>query len=249
MDTFSLLQVSLDQTIDRGALEDASDAVRSIARADCAKIQHELFGIVVAGLERNEALAFQAALQQRDFPTEVVADRELPLLHESLQIQRIDHRDEVLILTDSMGHVRTRPLTDLVFLAAGFLKRPVFKSDWNLKVTPSWSIRGGMPEVEIEPHSAEETELEFRLDYFFWCAPNRLDAVLAMDTAIFHQGKPLRLHDDDALNTLLAAMANLLPRERLSSGLLAPEKGRFYPNFRCYEEEIRWHFHRLTPRV
>jgi hypothetical protein len=46
METFSLLQTSLDQTIDRQSMEEASVAVRSVARADCAKLQRELFGIL-----------------------------------------------------------------------------------------------------------------------------------------------------------------------------------------------------------
>ena len=109
METFSLLQESLDQSIDRQALEDASDAAPSVARADCARILRELSGIVVSRLERDEALAFQAELQRRNFPTSVVADNELPVLHESFQIQRIEIRGEVLVLTDSIGRERVRP--------------------------------------------------------------------------------------------------------------------------------------------
>lgn len=129
METYSLLQTSLDQTIDRRSLEDASVAVPSVARADCARLQRELFGMVVSGLAYQEALAFQAELARRNFPTEVVADCDLPVLHESFQIQRIGCRGEVLVLTDSMGRERPRPLTDLVFLAAGFIEGVEFKTE------------------------------------------------------------------------------------------------------------------------
>jgi hypothetical protein len=44
---FALVQMSLDQTIDREALEDAGVASKSIPRPDCAKSQKELFGIVI----------------------------------------------------------------------------------------------------------------------------------------------------------------------------------------------------------
>ena len=60
--TYSLLQVSLDQTIDRQSLEAASDTVSSVARADCAFILRDLFGIVVSGLSLGDARAFQIAL-------------------------------------------------------------------------------------------------------------------------------------------------------------------------------------------
>ncbi len=84
MATYSLLQVSLNQTIDRESLEDASTVVPSIARADCSHLQRDLFGIVVSNLPIDEAKAFQAELKRRGFPTDLVADHELPMLHERL---------------------------------------------------------------------------------------------------------------------------------------------------------------------
>ena len=92
METYSLLQLSLDQTIERAALEVATDAVRGITRMDCPRILRERSGILVSGLERDDALAFQAALNGHHFPTTIVSDEHLPLLHESFQIQRIEHR-------------------------------------------------------------------------------------------------------------------------------------------------------------
>jgi hypothetical protein len=245
METFSLLQTTLGQTIDRKSLEDASVAVRSVARTDCAKLQRELFGMVVSGLAHDEALAFQAELMRRNFPTEVVADRELPLLHDSCQIQRIERRDEVLVLTDSMEQVRTRPLTDLVFLAGGFLKRIEFKTEWHQHLEFGGSGKGGMPKLVAEREYREESELNFRLDFFFWSPPNRIHAALHKDTVIFHEGNPLRLRDIAALRELMSAMGHLLPPERLSSSLRDPASTRIYPTLACYEEEIRWHFHRL----
>lgn len=251
METFSLLQMSLDQTIDRKSMEDASDAAPSVARADCARLQRELFGIVVSRLDRDEALAFQAELNRRNFPTEVVADKDLPVLHESFQIQRIELKDEVLILTDSMGQERVRPLTDLVFLSGGFLNRIEFKTEWHQHLDfGGGGVRGeGMPRLVTEREFREETELHFRLDFFFWAAPNRLHAALGKDTAIFHQGKPIRLKDHAALGELMSAMGKLLPPERVNSVLRDPAARRIFPNLPGYEEEIRWHFHRLKERA
>ncbi|MGL5019502.1 MAG: hypothetical protein ACRDBP_15310 [Luteolibacter sp.] len=56
MASFSLLQLSLDQTITRESLEEASDAVPSIARTDCAHLQRDLFGIVVSNLSFSQKL-------------------------------------------------------------------------------------------------------------------------------------------------------------------------------------------------
>lgn len=250
METFSLLQESLDQTIDRQSLEEASDAAHSVARADCARIRRELFGIVISRLDRDEALAFQAELKRRNFPTELVADKQLPVLHESFQIQRIEQRGEVLVLTDSLGRERTRPLTDLVFLSAGFINRIEFKTEWHQHLDFGGGVRGeGMPRLVTEREFKEETELQFRLDFFFWAEPNRLHATLGKETAVFHQGKPLRLKDRAGLNGMMAALAGMLPPERMNSVLRDPAAERIYPNLQSYEKEIRWHFHRLKPRA
>jgi hypothetical protein len=50
MATFSLLQLSLDQTIARESLEEASAVLPSVALADCALLQRDLFGIMVSNL-------------------------------------------------------------------------------------------------------------------------------------------------------------------------------------------------------
>ena len=248
MDTYSLLQTSLDQTIDRSSLEEASVAVPSVARADCAKLQRELFGILVSGLTRDEALAFQAELRRHGFPTDLVADRELPVLHHSSQVQRIERRDEVLLLTDSMGRAQARPITDLVFLAAGFLNRSKFKTEWHQHLDFGSRRDDGMPRLVTEREFKEETELEFRLDFFFWTTPNRLNVSLGKETAIFHQGKQLRLRDTLGLRALTDIMARLLPPERRNAYLRDPDSRPLYPGISCYEEEIRWQFHRLkTP--
>lgn len=244
METFSLLQETLDQGIDRQSLEEASDAAPSVARADCARLQRELFGILISRLGRDEALAFQAALKLRKFPTELVADKQLPILHESFQIQRVEVRGEVLVLTDSMGRERTRPLSDLVFLAAGFFNRIEFKTELHDRLEFGTGYKG-MPQVVTDREIKEEAELNFRLDFFFWAEPNRLHASLRDETAIFHQGEVVRMKNRAAIDKLLAAMSALLPPERLNSVLRDPKTARVYPTFQCYESEIRWHFHRL----
>ena len=243
METYSLLQLSLDQTIERAALEVATDAVRGITRMDCPRILRERSGILVSGLERDDALAFQAALNGHHFPTTIVSDEHLLLLHESFQIQRIEHRDDVLLLTDSIGRMRTKELSDLVFLAAGFLGRIEFKSETQLKFNSRSDGEGPMFITERETH--EETTTEFRLDFFFTEPPNRLHALLGKETAIFHQGQPVRLKNQAAMDELLAAMGQLLPPDRLNSVLRDPASAGIYPNSHCYEKEIRWHFHRL----
>ena len=125
------------------------------------------------------------------------------------------------------------------------MKRIEFKTEWHQHLEFGGSGKGGMPKLVTEREYREESELNFRLDFFFWSPPNRIHAAVHKDTVIFHQGNPLRLRDIAALRELMFAMGHLLPPERLSSSLRDPLSTRIYPTLACYEEEIRWHFHRI----
>ena len=244
MITYSLLQLSLDQKIERHDFEDASEAVASICRADCAMLYRHLYGIVVSNLLKNEALAFQAELTQRDFPTMMVPDSELPLLKESFMIQHIELKGSDLVLTDSMGHQRIRPVADLVFLAAGFVSRLHFKSEWHQHLDSGIGSDGSARLVtEHERH--EKSEIEFRLDFFFQTFPERHHVGLGAESRITCQGDTLMMRDKAGLLELSAAMAALLPPERVNTFLRDPGNHPHYPTFLSYNEEVRWHFHRL----
>lgn len=247
MSTFSLLQVSLDQIIDRESLEEASTAVRSIARADCAVMQRELFGIVVSGLSFEEATAFQAELKRFGFPTEVVADQEIPVLHEAFTIQRVNFNKGALLFSDTMGREQSRPLEDLVFVAGGFLTQTRMKSTLVEAANPSREPRIRITQLERQ-YSAQETP-GFRLDFFFWSSPNRLRATVSAESMMFFRERPLRLRDTALLLGAMMDLQELLPPERVGSGLKRLDTKAAYPSLRCYEEEIRWHFHRLKSKA
>ncbi len=247
MKTFSLLQLSLDQKIDRRELEDASRAVTSVSRQDCAMLHRQLFGIVVWNLPENEALAFQAELARRDFPTLMVPDSELPLLPESFQIQGIELDGENLIFTDSIGRSRIRPVAELEFLAAGVVSRLHFKSAWNQHL--DFGIEStGTARLVTEHELYEESEMEFRLDFFFSSSPKRQHASACAVSTICYQDKLLRLPDTDGLRELATDMAKLLPEERLSSYFRNPGSHPSYRTLRNYQNEIRWHLHGLESR-
>jgi hypothetical protein len=244
MNTFSLLQLSLDQKIERLDLEEASLSVTSVSRQDCAMLHRQLYGIVVSNLPEDEALTFQAELSLRDFPTLMVADSELPLLPDSFQIQRIELQEENLIFTDSIGHSRIRPVADLEFLAAGVVSRLHFKSVWNQHLD-SGIDSSGAARLVTEHELYEESELEFRLDFFFSTNPDRQHASACAESTISYQDTTLRLQDTDGLCELATAMAALLPEERLSSYFRSPASHPPYRTLRNYQNEIRWYRHGL----
>lgn len=243
MSTFSLLLDSPAQRISLAALEEASDVLHSLVRADCVRLHREMAGIFISGLEKDEAVAFQAALKGHGFSTTVVDDDDLPVLHESFQIQRIELKDETLVLTNSSGRVRVRMLTDLVFLAAGLVNRVECRTDWHQHLEFS-GARGG-PMLVNERKMREDSETDLRIDFFFWSEPHRLHAVLSAETVVFFQGEPHRIKHATALREMLQELSGILPRHRLNSFLRDPSGRGAFPSLQSYEKDIRWHFHKL----
>jgi hypothetical protein len=242
MATFSLLQESLAGRISWKALEEASTAVPSVARADCARMSLDLFGIVVSGLPLDEAETFQTALKQRGLPTHVVADAEIPLLHEAFTIQRISIAENALTFTDAMGRARVRPITDLVFIAGGFLSRDKVVSKMMLHSRDTWERESGhFP--RLESRKVTEDFPEFRLDFFFTTAPNRLRATVSAESMMFFHDRPVRLRDTTLLLGAILDLRELLPSDRICEGLKQPNTQTYYPSLKSYEEEIRWHFY------
>mgnify|MGYP007092086382 CR=1 FL=1 len=234
MVTYSLLQVSLDQTIDRQTLEQAASTVPSVAHADCVQIQRDLHGILVSHLPLHEAQTFQAALKLHGFLTHLVADQDLPTLHEPFTVQRIRIQGDILTFTDALGRTQSRPRHELVFVAGGFLS--LSKIHFSLNSTDP-----------ATPHRPEHitSGTEFRLDFFFWSAPHRLRASLSQESTLFYQDRPMRLRDTALIFGAMLDLQELLPPSRITAGLQRLDTTTFYPSLKSYEEEIRWHFHHL----
>ncbi len=248
MTTFSLLQESLTSRISREVLEEVSTGVPSIARADCARMSQDLFGIVVSGLPLEEANTFQAALKQHGFPTHVVADSEIPLLHDAFTIQRIDISENALTFTDAMGRESIRPLVDLVFIAGGFLSRAKMVSKLVLQSRDAWE-QNSTHVPRLESRKVTEEFPEFRLDFFFTTAPHRLRTTVSAESIMFFRDRPVRPRDTALLLGAILDLRELLPPDRLSEGLKQSDTRTYYPSLNSYEEEIRWHFHGFKARA
>jgi hypothetical protein len=245
--TFSLLQISLDQTIERDFFIDAAEATESLTRSDLAQAYRELDGIVISNLSHADAVALQDELRRRNFPTEVVGDPDLPILPEEYQVQRMEADGESLRFTDAMGRDYRRPLSDLVFLAGGFATHSRSTSERQIALSPLPRVsRRHEPEfrtAEVKRVYGSEEMGGFRLDFFFWSEPNRLAMSLTDESTFFIQGRACRIKRTAELLEMIAPLRALLPAERRNVGMNDPSW--HYPSLRAYFEEIRWHFHQL----
>ncbi len=243
MKTFSLLQRSLDQTIGRDALEHAVHAVPSIARADCARMHRECFGIFVSNLERSQADAFRMALDRQGFPTDLIADSDIPKLPDAYTVLRLDIEGLNLIFTDAMGRDFARPLGEVTFIAGAFLAQT--KSRSVLKAYGKTNY-GGHEDPTLNRDYFEQSIPEFRIDVFFNTEPLRFRMAILPNTTLFFRNEPLSLRHEAVLLHVMKSLAAMLPPDRSNQGLKRGDATNFYQNLSGYEREIRWHLYRLN---
>jgi len=240
MPTFSLLQISLDQTIGRDSFLEAAEGTETVTKADLLQYYRDLHGIVVSRIPQGDAVIMKAALDARGFPVEIVDDAELSPLPDEFQVQRVEVDGEWLRFTDSMGRVISRAVEDLVFLSGGYLMRTRAKSEVASRRAKPWQRTDPEPERVYR----EEQEKEFRIEFFFWTKPQRMKLTLIATNAIFVNGRNIQLHKEEDIAGAVAELRAVLPEERTSTGIRRPET--VYPALRSYTEEIRWHFHQLS---
>ncbi len=245
---FALLQRSLDQTIDRVAMEEASQAAPQVGRADCARLQRQLFGIVVRRLDEKNARAFQTALAACGFATDLAPETTLFKLPSAHRTGGLHITPEALARTDLYGREVAVPWPQVVFAAAGRVeghrreRRPTSVLD---VVDRGRYGRRVVVNTVMEARSVPTSQ--WRIDLFFASDPMRIDWVAEQGRVSRLDGEPVRATDTDRLFAFLHALRDRLPPERMNRGLdLAGEDGApRYPNLEAFEEEVVWHFHRL----
>jgi hypothetical protein len=245
---YALLQLSLDQTIRREDLEEASVVAPSVARADCALLQRELFGIVVRNLEHGEALALQAALRARNFPTEVVEQSTLLVLPPPKRGQALKLTEVGAVVADFYGNEQLYAKEQFVFAAAGHVLRLANRPFQKLESVQRYVGQGHFRQTfeMVTDHRLKDV-LEFRVELFFSQEPYRLQWILDGDGVLRANAEIFKLRDRQRLSDLLAALGHCLPADRVNLGIRRATAGEelVYPSVRAFEEEIVWSFCRL----
>ncbi len=248
MITYSLLLQSLEPKPTRQELEEISQNVRSIARADCAFIAEDWYGIVTTGLPLAEAETFRAGLQNLGIGADLVADSEIPTLHNDFRCQRIDLNSDEIILSTAMARRYPRRRDDLVYVSAGFVYREKASRDTEMQPQVRYS-RYGAYTVQVEKSVLKIEEKRFlRIDFFFTSEPNRISLELGKDTVIFYGDRPMRMENQLDLTVLMVDLQSLLPPERMNRSLKDLSLHHVYPSMHAYEEELRWAFYRLDAK-
>jgi hypothetical protein len=248
MKTYSVLLKSLQPQLGRQELEEISVKIPSIARADCARISAEWFGILISGISFEDATAFQEGLRAKGCETDVVIDHEVPALHHDFRCQRLDLEKNAVVLTSSMGRRLVRPRQELVFVSCGFLDKSRLVSKTELQIETRHTGRGSYSIPVQKTVRKEEEKSFFRVDFFFASEPRRVSLETSEESVMFYGERLLRLRNTTEILVLMVDLQSLLPPERMNRGLRELSTGKLYPSQNAYHEELRWSFHRLGAR-
>jgi hypothetical protein len=243
--SFSLLLHALEPKPDRKALEEITDDVPSVARADAAGILRGWFGFVSSGLPYEVAQAFQTGLRTLGCETDIVLDGDISSLHQDFRCHLIELTAESIILTTAMNRRQERRREEFVFAAAGVVERKRPVSDYELQTEVRY-FEGGAYTTQVPKRVSKTVEKDyFRIDLFFSREPHRISLEMDKDSVITYGGRPLRMKNRTELTVLMADLVSLLPPERMNRGLRELSTETLYPSLQAYEEEIRWSFYRL----
>ena len=246
--TYSLLLHALEPKPTRQELEEISVHVRSVARADCALMAEDWFGIVRSGLSIEDAALLQRGLRGKGLESDIIPDVDVPALHHDFRCQRIDLSRREVSLTTALNRKQTRPVEELVFVAAGMVdkQRPVSKSELIREVMPSG--QGHYVTTSAKTVQRMEEKRYFRIDLFFSSEPFRVSLEMDKETIIRYGERVLRMKNTVELTVLLVDLQSMMPTERVNRGIREVTTQTLYPTFHAYEEEIRWSFYRLGAR-
>ncbi len=242
---FSLLLHALDPKPTRQQLEDISRKVPPVAKADCAFILKDWFGIVASGLLREDAMAFQNGLREIGITTDIVDDLEIPALHPDFRCQRFDLELGKITLTTAMNRKQVRRKEELVFVAIGrIIRDKVSKTSVREPFRNYSGSHDYEPAVRVTSTEYIPTEF-FRIDFFFSSDPYRISLEIDKETVLFSGERSIRMKNTLDLTVLMVDLQTLLPPERMNLALRELSLLRVYPSMHAYEEELRWSFYRL----
>lgn len=222
-------------------------ATEGLAKPDCARIQHDMFGIVAEGLSEADALGLQAGLRTQGIETEVVGDSDLPVLAVPHRLQSFAVTAEGVTVADYAGQDTLFPLESFIFAAGGHVKHmaaPQRKLELVDKFVPREGIRS---ELEMVTERNAKEIVEFRIEFYVTQEPFRFQCVLDDNAFVRPNGQVLKLRDRDQLDALLLNIANTLPPDQVNSGIKKVAAGEdfVYPGVHAFEREIVWSLYRL----
>jgi len=217
-------------------LKRAFAVLPTLTELDAQTVANDAFGIVMRGLELDQATLLQEALLVERVETLIVDEFNLPALPTAKIVRRVEFLTDHLKVYDSMKREAEVPWRDIMFIAAGLVR-----------VRETHRVR------ELETVGGTRTKEELTghllLDLFLNGGTTRY-SITAEDFSFEHLGA--RLSDDLATNFVL-----LIQQLAQHASHAGQNRGAFmacqqppelfpYPSKQTFNEELTWMLWRIA---
>jgi hypothetical protein len=215
---------------------------------DAQTAANDAYGILLRGVEAEQAKALRDALHAERIETEVVEEAKLPAIPPAKIARQAEFQPGHLILYDSMRRPSEIPWTDIMFIAAGYVR---IREARKQRVAPEEpSLHGASPAVDLASsiESREEEHRHLLVDIFLKAGATRY-SITAGDFSFEHLGR--RMSADLAVNYvfLIQDLAAAAPHAGLNRGAFRacqrPPELFPYPSRAAFNEEITWMLWRI----
>ena len=237
---YAILQRSLAAPLVEG-LARAFRVVPQLRPVDAGAMARDAFGILVQGLDRDDAERLLEALRAEGIEAEAVDQERLPVLPAPRPLRRAECHPLAFVAYDPLGRPTEFDWSHVLLVAAGLVRRTEFRHVVRERVA-RYDYEGGP--ITVSEHSErEEEKLRPILEVFLDTAPGRY-RIEGERFNYSYLGD--RLHDDRMANfaTIVQDCVLYTTRAVLNRGAATLQPGDrtllAYPSRHAFEEEIVW---------
>lgn len=215
---------------------------------DAQTVANDAYGILLRDLPANEATTLRDALYKEGIATELVEEAKLPAIPPAKIARQAEFQPTHLTLYDSMKRASEILWSDIIFIAAGYVRLREMRKQRTVLDEPSLVGAGVAVDLANSGESREEQHYHLLLDIFLASGTSRY-SVTADDFAFDHLGA--RLSDDLAVNFvfLIQDLVAQAPQAGLNRGAFQasqrPPELFPYPSKAAFNEEITWMLWRI----
>jgi len=217
---------------------------------DAQTAANDAYGIILRGLEVEQASALQDALIKEKIETVVVEESELPVIPPAKLVKQVEFMPSHLALYDPMARAFTLSWGEIMFIAAGNVRLQEFKRVRTAHEEPQFHGSGIAHDAISGVRGREESQFHLMLEIVLRGGVARY-CVTADDFVFNHLGARLTKSLTANFVLLIQDLAQSAPHAGLNRGAFmacnGPEAPLFvYPSKAAFYEEMTWMLWRIA---
>ena len=217
---------------------------------DAQNAAHDAYGILLRGVDEENADALHAALRSEGIETELVKESALPTLSSGKATKRVEFGPSRLIAYDALNHASDVPWSEVMFIAAGYVRTGELRKHRSAKEEAQLRSSATTPldeEGVLKPGDQERYHM--LLEIFLRDSATRYS--IAADEFLF-DCLGSRASEDLAMNfvQLIKMFTVQAPHAGLNRGAMKasgePPELFPYPSRAAFNEEMTWMLWRIS---